>query len=310
MSAGADESRRALAAASIAVVVWGFGPLFIRGIDMSAGALVFWRFLISLPIMTTACYVSGGRLRWVIFRRMAIPATLFALSFISSFLSYQKTSIVNASLIGSLEPALLLLVAPFIFHVRTTARQVGFGAIALAGVVALVLGAGATNGSSYVGDLWAVVTLVLWTVYFIWAQRVRSEGYDALSMLAAVFIISFVVTTPITLTTSHDVGSVTWKAILLLTLQAVGPGLVGHGMMMWSQRHLDIRTVSLMGLATPVVSAFGAWIVFSQGLRWMQFLGAAAVLAGLAGIVGERPAPAVRNADAVVPGTEMSPAGP
>lgn len=307
MGPSPDERGRALAASTVAIVVWGFGPLFIRGIDMSASALVFWRFVISLPVMIGACYLAGQRLSWEIMRRMAAPAALFGLSFISGFLSYQKTSIVNASLIGSLQPALLLAVAPFLFRTRTTVRQVVFGVVALAGVAALVLGAGGSGGSSYVGDLWAALTLLLWTVYFVWAQRVRGAGHHPLEMLAAVFIVSFVVTTPVTLATADDIGDISWKAALLLLAQSVGPGLVGHGLMTWSQRHLDIRVVSLLGLGSPVVSAIGAWIVFDQRLRVLQMVGAAIVLVGLAGIVGERAPSRPVEPAATVPGTAPDP---
>ena len=173
--------------------------------------MVFWRFVISLPVMVGACYAAGRRLTWELIRQMALPSVLFSYSFITSFLSYQKTSIVNASLIGSLQPALLLAVAPLLFKTRTTIRQILFGLVALAGVAGLVLGAGEGGGSSFTGDLWAGITLLLWTGYFIWAQRVRGAGHHPLEMLAAVFVVSFVVTTPVTLATSHDVGSISWR---------------------------------------------------------------------------------------------------
>lgn len=281
-------SQRALGAASIAVFVWGFGPLLVRGVDASAGAITFWRFALAQPVMIGAAYILGGGLSWRVIRRAVLPGLLFSVSMLASFLSYQKTSIVNASLIGSLQPALLLVVAPFIFGTRTTARQAVFGSVAMFGVVLLVLGAGGTNGSSWVGDLWAAFNLVLWTVYFVMVQRIRDDGEDATSILAAVFLMSFVFAAPVTLLISDDVGGVGWKGILLVSLMALGPGLIGHGLMTWSQRHLDIRVASLLGLASPVISTIGAWIVFSQRLRVVQAVGGIVVLLGLGGIVAVR----------------------
>ena len=280
-----DETQRALGAASIAVFVWGFGPLLVRGVDASAGAITFWRFALAQPVMIGAAYLLGGGLSIRVLRRAVVPGLLFSVSMLASFLSYQKTSIVNASLIGSLQPALLLVVAPILFGTRTTLRQVAFGSVALGGVVLLVVGAGGTNGSSWVGDAWAAFNLVLWTVYFVLVQRIRDDGEDATSILAAVFLMSFVFAAPVTLLTADDVGSVGWGGIGLVALMAIGPGLVGHGLMTWSQRTLDIRVASLLGLASPVVSSVGAWMIFSQGLRVLQAVGGVLVLAGLAGVV-------------------------
>lgn len=293
-----DDTQRALGAASIAVFVWGFGPLLVRGVDASAGAITFWRFALAQPVMIGAAYLLGGGLSLRVLRRAALPGLLFSVSMLASFLSYQKTSIVNASLIGSLQPALLLVVAPFVFGSRTTLRQAVFGSVSLGGVALLVVGAGGTNGASWVGDLWAAFNLVLWTVYFVLVQRIRDDGEDATSILAAVFLMSFVFAAPVSLVISDDVGGVGWDGIGLVALMAIGPGLIGHGLMTWSQRHLDIRVASLLGLASPVVSTVGAWIVFSQGLGLLQAVGGLLVLIGLAGVVtgggllGRRPAPA------------------
>lgn len=288
MRAGSDDTQRALGSAAIAVVMWGFGPLMVRGVDASASTIVFWRFVLAQPVMIGASYYFGTGLSWRLVRRAIAPGVLFALSMLAAFTSFQKTSIVNASLIQALQPALLLVVAPFVFKKRTTGRQFGFGAIALAGVAALVIGGGSTEGSALAGDLWAALNLLMWTVYFILVQRIRQDGEDATSILAAVFIVSCVVATPLTLITGdgvHDVFGLGWKGWLLEVLMVLGPGLVGHGTMMWAQRHLDIRVASLMGLASPVISTVGAWAIYSQSLSWAQLAGGLIVLGGLTGIM-------------------------
>jgi drug/metabolite transporter (DMT)-like permease len=282
---GAADDQRALAAASFAVFVWGFGPLLVRGVDASAGAIVFWRFLLAQPIMIGAAYLAGGRLSWPLIRRVLVPSVLFAGSMGAGFIAVQKTSIVNASLIGSLQPALLLIAAPLLFTVATSARQIAFALVAFGGITAVVVGAGATSGASLSGDVWAVVNLVMWTIYFVMVKRIRDEGVHAPSLIAAVFLVSGVMAAPFALFVSDDVTSIGGKGMLLLAAMAIGPGLVGHGLMTWSQKHLDIRVASLLGLLSPVISTIGAWIIYSQELRAVQIVGGMFVLAGLAGIV-------------------------
>jgi drug/metabolite transporter (DMT)-like permease len=62
-------------------------------------------------------------------------------------------------------------------------------------------------------------------------------------------------------------------------------GLVGHGLMTWAQRHIDITLASLLMLGGPVISACGAWVVFSQDLSAVQIAGALVVLTALGAIV-------------------------
>jgi drug/metabolite transporter (DMT)-like permease len=98
-------------AASLAVFAWGFGPLFVKGIDASAATIVFFRVVVAIPIATIVAYLTGGRitlrLLWVAFP----TAVCFALSIITGFASFQETSIVNATLIPALQPVLVLFIA-------------------------------------------------------------------------------------------------------------------------------------------------------------------------------------------------------
>jgi drug/metabolite transporter (DMT)-like permease len=57
--------------------------------------------------------------------------------------------------------------------------------------------------------------------------------------------------------------------------------------MTWAQRHIDITLASLLMLGGPVISAIGAWIVFSQRLSALQIAGAVVVLTALGAIVLE-----------------------
>ncbi len=71
----------------------------------------------------------------------------------------------------------------------------------------------------------------------------------------------------------------------MIALMVCGPGLVGHGLMTWAQRHLDLTVASLLTLASPVISATGAWLIYSEHLRPMQGVFATVVLLALAAIV-------------------------
>jgi drug/metabolite transporter (DMT)-like permease len=269
----------------MAVFAWSFGPLLVRAVGASTPTVVFWRMWMAQPFMIGVAYLTRGRLSWPLLRRCLVPGVLFALSLITSFASYQATSIANATLIGALQPAVIMLVAPRLFGDRSSPGQMGCALLSFVGMAIVVIGAGATSGASLRGDMYAVANLTLWTVYFIRVKRIRNDGLHAPSFLAGVFLVAAVTVTPWALFFSHDLGSLHIRGYLFVLLMVLGPGLLGHGSMTWAQRHLDITLASQLTLVQPALSTLWAWIIYGERLVPVQLFGAAVVLGGLVGVV-------------------------
>lgn len=301
MKSPEGRARLAISIAAIAVFAWGFGPLLVRGIDASAPTIVFWRLWLATPVMIAAAYFTGGRLSVPLMKVVLIPGVLFATSMVVGFTSYQTTSIANATLIGALQPALMLFIGPLLFGDRTSARQILLAVIALGGISTVVLGAAQSSGASVHGDVLALINLGLWTAYFVRVKQVRNQGVHAGALIAGVFCVAAVVVSPWVLLTSHDLGAIHGSDWLAILAMVVVSGLVGHGLMTWAQRHLDITLASLLMLGSPVISAVGAWVVFGQGLSGVQIAGALVVLAALGAIVLEVRANAAAVAAAQIP---------
>jgi drug/metabolite transporter (DMT)-like permease len=290
-----------LLAVSLAVFAWGFGPLFVKGIDASAPTIVLWRVTIGTAIAVPFAYLMGGRITLRLLL-VAFPAGLcFALSFIFGFASFLETSIVNATLIPALQPVLILLLATRMFGERRTAVELTYAGIALAGVVVVVAGA-SSEGSSLEGNVLAVLNLVVFTGYFLLGKRARDTDVHAWSFLAAVFIGACVVVVPWGLIASHDLDAIHGTDWLLLLGLILFPGMVGHGLMTWAHHYVDVTVTSMMTLANPVVSIVGAWILFDQELEPAQMVGGVVVLAALGAILRRQRAERALAAEAALTG--------
>ncbi|MEY2414716.1 MAG: hypothetical protein QOH53_50 [Ilumatobacteraceae bacterium] len=286
-------ARLAISIAALAVFAWGFGPLMVRGIDASAGTIVFWRLWMAMPVMLTAAYFTGGRVSLPLLKAVFVPGVIFGISTLVGFSSYHATSIANATLIGALQPVLMLFIAPLLFGERSSARQILLAVIALGGISTVVLGAQQSSGASLHGDALALINLGLFTTYFVRMKQVRNKGIHSIALIAGVFSVAAVTVTPWVLLTSHDLGAIhgaDWLSIVGMVLLS---GLIGHGLMTWAQRHIDITLASLLMLGGPVISAIGAWIVFNQQLSPVQIAGALVVLVALGAIVLEHHSSAV-----------------
>lgn len=292
----------ALGAATLAVVAWSFGPIFVREVGASTPTVVFWRMWCAQPVMFAVAYITGGRMSMALLRRCVVPGALFAASLATSFASFQHTSIANATLIGALQPALILVVAPRMFGDRSSRSQIALATLAFVGMSIVVLGAGKTSGASWLGDLYALANLGLWTVYFIRVKRVRNDGVHAAAFLAGVFFIAALTVTPWALLISGDLGTLGFRGFGFVMLMVLGPGVLGHGSMTWAQRHLDITVASLITLLQPVIATVLAWWIFGESLRAVQIVGAAIVLTAIGGIVRQtrRMVPAAEDGLSVV----------
>ena len=275
-------------AAIVAVTAWGVGPIFNKAVSVGTPSIVFYRMLLGVPMMVAMAYLTGGGLTRDLMRRTALPGVLFAFSFLSGFASLRMTSIANATLITTLQPVLILFVAPKMFGEKIRLKQLGLSTVSMAGVLIVVLAAASTSGAHISGDLLAVLNVVIWTGYFVLAKKRRVDGMHSWSFLAAIFIWSSLVILPYGLIVSNDLGKVTQFDWVMLVGMSVIPGIVGHGLMTWSQSHLDVTLASILGLLSPVVSTGLAWIIFSQSLTGLQMLGAVVVLGSLTLLVREQ----------------------
>ena len=279
-------------AAITAVFAWGIGPIFNKTMTVDPSAIVFYRILIGAPLMTAMAYLNGGSLSIDLMKRTALPGVLFALSMITGFASVKMTSIANATLITTVQPVLVLFVAPKMFGEKLRPRQILYSGCALAGVLIVVLAAASTSGAHLSGDLLSVANVTIWTSYFVLSKKRRLAGVHSWSFLSAVFIWSAVVVLPYGFLFSNDLGAMTngdWGRIIAM---AVGPGVVGHGLMTWAQSHVDVTLASLLGLMSPVISTALAWAILDQSLTLWQSGGAVVVLASLAFLVREQRTPA------------------
>jgi drug/metabolite transporter (DMT)-like permease len=290
-----------LIAGSIAVVMWGVGPLFVRAMAVSAPSVVVFRFALGVPVIVTACYLFGGRLSVGLLRIAWPSGVLFGGSIVIGFMAVIETSVANAGLIGNLMPVLVVLIARFVHHEPVRGRQFAAAALAVAGIAAVVVGADGSGEASLRGDAMAVVSLVLWTVYFLRTKRLRDADTDAWSLIAAITIVAAVTTIPICLVISDDLGAVGGVDWLYLVLMVVGPGVLGHGLMTWASKHLAVTVSALLTLASPVVSAVGAWVWLGQSMAPAQLFGASLVLLALAAITVNARVEAVRAATVAEP---------
>jgi drug/metabolite transporter (DMT)-like permease len=268
-----------------AVSVWGGATVIIRFVDHVDGLVLgFHRLWVGAVATVAIFYATGRRLSWRTVR-MAIPGGLaFAGDLILYFSAVKRTTIADATVVGALQPVLVMLVAGPLFGEAVTGGLVLWSVVAMGGVAIAMYGSSGAPVWSMSGDLMAVGALFAWTGYFIFSKRVRQQ-VAPFEYLAAMMLVAVVVVAPVALLSGQRLdpgGADAWAWIVLL---AIGSGGVGHLLVNWAHEHVDLTVMSLLTLAIPVFASASAVLFLDESMDVVQVVGMAVVIAALAVVV-------------------------
>jgi drug/metabolite transporter (DMT)-like permease len=263
-----------------AVTFWALGNLIVRGTELTGPQIAFWRYLIAAIGYAIGYTIFVGPLRWADFRVAAPVGIVLALEIAAFFVAIKDTTIANVTVIGSLAPLLLFVVAARRFDERISIRLVVSTAMALVGVAAVVFGAEGNTEWNPVGDTLAVVALVLFAMYFAFGKIAR-ETISGITLQTHSLLAGLPVLLVVLVVDSGGLpvpgGTQWWYVIGLVALPSTGHFLIG-----WAHEHVSLTLLSLMTLAVPVISVVGARIVFGETVSATQVAGIATVLVVLA----------------------------
>jgi drug/metabolite transporter (DMT)-like permease len=279
-----DNRAEGIAGVVAAVAAWGFGPIFIKLIALHGLTLALYRLWLGFAVMVVVAAVSGRRVTLANVRTAGLGGVLFGINVTFFVSAIKHTSVADASLITALAPVLILVAAGPLFGERIAPRDLALSAVIIGGVGLVVVGSSGRPQWSGLGDLFAVGALVSWAAYFVMTKRARMNigtvEYQTVVMLAAAAVVTpFVVLsgTPLTAPPADDWF---WLALFVLV-----PGAVGHMLMSWSHRYVDVSVSSLIVVAQPVVSALAAAVVLHESLGLLQLLGGGIVLGAITVLV-------------------------
>jgi drug/metabolite transporter (DMT)-like permease len=273
-------------AAATGVILWGcLVPLAKAADNVNGIVLGFHRLWIGAGAVLLVFYLTGGRLSRATLRTSFWGGVLFGLDIIFFFSALKLTTVANATVVGALQPALLLYVGARWFGERVNASLIGLTVVAIGGAVLVGIGS-ASSGSddwSLLGDICALLALASWTGYFIASKRAR-ETLSSLEYLGAFLLVATLVVLPFALVAPgpFDPGAEGWLVVLVV---AVLSGGVGHFLMNWAHPHIPLYLASLLTLAVPVMSTTVAALFLDESVNLLQVAGMSVVLVAVGMVV-------------------------
>ena len=178
------------------LLLWGLGPPLSKLITAPPLTTSFSRLWTSSIAMIAMQAAMGSRPTRKALRGSIIGGVAFGLNSLVFFYALANASIATITVIGSLQPALVMMGASRLFGERVTRWGVGWTAVAIGGAVIAVLGAGATVHTNPVGVACSVGSLVCMGVYFLASKKARAT-LGAGEYVMGVMIWASLVVTPV-----------------------------------------------------------------------------------------------------------------
>jgi drug/metabolite transporter (DMT)-like permease len=286
--------RRAIAAILIAVGLWSATALFVRAGHSDALVFTTWRLWFALPPLAA---IVGWRarhsdsapfwpqdvppLRWI---ALLVGAGAFFVSgAATTFAALGLTRLLDVTLIGSLQPVLIIGFAVAFLGEHVGRSHLLRAAIAIAGTIIVALAASGTGTWSLSGDIVAIASLVLNAGWFLYGRVLRTSFVvDPFAFMLGTLTAAAVLITPIALV-AHGSLRMSGRGVFFAVCTMIA-GTAAHVLMIWAHRHVPTSVSSPLLLGeTPVVAA-GAWVFFGESITLLEGIGSAVVVASLWGV--------------------------
>jgi drug/metabolite transporter (DMT)-like permease len=290
-AAEAKDLSRGLIGAGIAVCAWSTGTILAKYIDMGSMAIGVYRFAFFALMIIAWMYARHTPFRLRIIRDSMWGGIALGADIALFFSAVKLTSVVNATIIGAMQPIVVGVVAATFFGEKIGLRNAMWSLVALIGTMLVVAASAGDDANNWLGDLLALAAMLSWSAYFITSKNSK-RNMTPTEFTAGTALWTIAICAPLGLAFGQDMS---WPSLSnwgLLILMAVSSGLIGHAMMNWSLVRIPLWVGSTFTLLIPVFSAIMAWIFLGEPVSAGQAAAMAVVIGALAIVVHGQSAPA------------------
>ncbi len=266
------------------VALWGMGPVVSKFITAPPLTIAATRMVLAVPVTYTAARLQGYRLTKAALRGSMLGGMFFGLNMVFFFAALQHTTVATITLIGVLQPAIVMALAWRLFHERPSNWAIGWTLVAIAGVAAAVMLTGRKVRPTGIGLLLSCLCICAFAGYML-ASRHARRTLNTWSYLSGVMVwASVTVLVPALIQGLHyqafDRNDWLWLLCML-----IGPGLIGHVLMNLAITELPMNLTSLQMLPSTVLSIGVSWPVHGEHITLGQALAGCVTLTAVGLVV-------------------------
>lgn len=278
-----EGSTGGLAAVVVGTVAWGSTGIFVKEIRLDALPITFYRLWLGVIMLGALLLVRRRPLSLAVMSRSVVAGLFLAADIALFFSALKLTSVAVATVIGALQPALVLIVAGRFFGERVGWRVVVWTLVSIVGIAAVAVGPGVPRGEHLTGDALAVGSLAAFTGYWLVSKRVISAAADSDRYTFGVMLVAAVAMTPVALLCGEPLAPVRPPDWFWLALLALVPGS-GHLLFNFAHRFVDVLVSSVVSAGNPVIASLLALLVLGEPLDAVQVAGGIVAVLAIAAV--------------------------
>jgi drug/metabolite transporter (DMT)-like permease len=263
-----------LSVSSILVRLTTSSPLIIALYRQLFCAVLF------LPFVGREQWPQLSRKEWLL---LVLSGFFLALHFASWITGLLFTTVARAALFVDLQPIWGAMLAAIFLKERLSVKEVLAILVVTIGGVITVVKEISTGATSLVGDGLALFGGFAGATYFLIGRGIRNR-ISWTHYMFAVYGISTIWLLIFNLVLFQRLPVPAERDILWIFLMAVGPGILGHGLLNLSLRYLKTYVVNTALLGEPVLATILAYWLFSEKPTMYFFAGSVLIFIGLIAI--------------------------
>ncbi|MFD2169469.1 DMT family transporter [Tumebacillus lipolyticus] len=261
---------------SAILIKWSQAPAAVLGLYR----LVFTFLLLGPFLLTKEARREMRALRLRTWGAIALSGLFLGLHFIFWIGSLQYTTVASSTILITLQPIFVMVIAYFTLNERT-AWQAWVGAsIALIGSALIGIGDFQISGGALWGDLLSLLGTLVVSGYLVIGQHLRGEMSSMVYSLL-VYIFAIVVMFFYCLWEGYSLVGYSGKEWFLFVLLAIVPTIFGHTLFNWLLKYVNAATISMAILGEPIGASLLAYLLLGESISSAQWVGGAIILSGI-----------------------------
>lgn len=200
------------------------------------------------------------------------------------FTGLNHTTPVDAAIINSANPILVLVFAAWILKERVGASRLAGILLGAAGALMLILIGNplSLKGGNLRGDMFIMVNTAAWSFYLVISKPLM-EKYNPFLLMRWLFMIGFIAVFPFSIRQVTEIDfssfdSYTWFAIFYII---IGTTFMAYFFITYSLKRLSSSVVAYYTYIQPVIVAIIGIVVFSERISWVKIVSGLLVFAGI-----------------------------
>lgn len=239
-------------------------------------AVLLWLlYKIRAPKKPVWAQIGRGRLALIL-----LAGVFLALHFVTWIASIQLTLISHSLVISSTHPVWALLISPLILKERGGWKATAAAVLVMGGILLLVGQDWQSGQAKLQGDILALLAALFITFYLMIARQQRG-GADLLPYLILVYGAAALLLLPVIMFSGYSLLNYPAGTFLSLLLLALVPTGIGHSLLNWAARRLEVYKVNFAVLGEPIFASIMGFLFFGEVPYGMFYPAAMLILLGI-----------------------------